>query len=82
MHALSFFWAEAASTACFVINRSPSRAIEKKTLIDLWSGEPAGYTDLKSFGCPAYAREARAESFEVCVSWIQTGCERLQVIEF
>ena len=50
------FWAEAASTACFVINRSPSRAIEKKTPIELWSGKPADYTDLKPFGCPAYAR--------------------------
>ena len=36
--------------------RSPSRAIENKTLIELWSGEPADYTDLKPFGCPAYAR--------------------------
>ncbi|KAG8501095.1 hypothetical protein CXB51_003175 [Gossypium anomalum] len=28
---LKSFWAEAASTACFLINRSPSVAIEKKT---------------------------------------------------
>ena len=50
------FWAEAASTACYVINRSPSRAIEKKTPYELWSGKPADYTHLKPFGCPAYAR--------------------------
>ncbi|KAJ9557373.1 hypothetical protein OSB04_011987 [Centaurea solstitialis] len=29
--------AEAASTTCFLINRLPSRAIEKKTPIELWS---------------------------------------------
>ncbi|KAG8477963.1 hypothetical protein CXB51_027628 [Gossypium anomalum] len=49
------FWAEAASTACFLINRSPSVAIEKKTLQKVWSGNPANYFDLKIFGCPAYA---------------------------
>ncbi|KAG8501651.1 hypothetical protein CXB51_004782 [Gossypium anomalum] len=47
--------AEAASTACFLINRSPSVAIEKKTPQEVWSGNPANYSDLKIFGCPAYA---------------------------
>ncbi|KAG8478903.1 hypothetical protein CXB51_028748 [Gossypium anomalum] len=46
-------WAEAASTACFLINRSPSVAIEKKTPQEVWSGNPANYSDLKIFGCPA-----------------------------
>ncbi|KAG8503427.1 hypothetical protein CXB51_001333 [Gossypium anomalum] len=49
------FWAEAASTACFLINRSPSVAIEKKTPQVVWFGNPANYSDLKIFGCPAYA---------------------------
>ena len=49
------FWAEAASTAYFLINRSPSVAIEKKTPQEVWSGNPANYSDLKIFGCPAYA---------------------------
>ncbi|KAG8489513.1 hypothetical protein CXB51_017534 [Gossypium anomalum] len=49
------FWAEAASTACFLINRSPSVAIEKETPQEVWSGNPANYSDLKIFGCPAYA---------------------------
>ncbi|KAG8491046.1 hypothetical protein CXB51_014200 [Gossypium anomalum] len=49
------FWAEAASTAYFLINRSPSVTIEKKTPQEVWSGNPANYSDLKIFGCPAYA---------------------------
>ncbi|KAG8482828.1 hypothetical protein CXB51_024043 [Gossypium anomalum] len=49
------FWAEAASTACFLINRSPSVAIEKRTPQEVWSGNPANYSYLKIFGCPAYA---------------------------
>ncbi|KAG8486777.1 hypothetical protein CXB51_020123 [Gossypium anomalum] len=51
------FWVEAASTACFLINRSPSVAIEKKTPQEVWSGNPANYSDLKIFGCPAYANQ-------------------------
>ncbi|KAG8488863.1 hypothetical protein CXB51_016741 [Gossypium anomalum] len=47
------FWAEAASTACFLINRSPSVATEKKSPQEVWSGNPANYSDLKIFGCPA-----------------------------
>ncbi|KAG8474748.1 hypothetical protein CXB51_031715 [Gossypium anomalum] len=39
----------------FFINRSPSVAIEKKTPQEVWSGNPANYSDLKIFGCPAYA---------------------------
>ncbi|KAG8482499.1 hypothetical protein CXB51_024054 [Gossypium anomalum] len=49
------FWAKAASTACFLINRSPFVAIEKKTPQEVWSGNLANYSDLKIFGCPAYA---------------------------
>ena len=37
------FWAEATSTACYLINRSPSIAIDKKTPIEIWSGSPADY---------------------------------------
>ncbi|KAG8497105.1 hypothetical protein CXB51_008304 [Gossypium anomalum] len=49
------FWAEVASTACFLINRSLSVAIEEKTPQEVWSGNPANYSDLKIFGCPVYA---------------------------
>nr|CAJ86192.1 H0306F03.15 [Oryza sativa] len=49
------FWAEAVSTACYLINRSPGYAIDKKTPIKVWSGSPANYSDLKVFGCTAYA---------------------------
>ncbi|KAG8491363.1 hypothetical protein CXB51_014484 [Gossypium anomalum] len=52
---LKSFWAEAASTACFLINQSPSVAIEKKTPQEVRSSNPANYFDLKIFGCPAYA---------------------------
>src|SRR3954462_11512151 len=49
------FWAEAASTACHLINRSPSIALNKKTPTEVWSGSPADYSQLRVFGCIAYA---------------------------
>jgi ATP-binding cassette subfamily B (MDR/TAP) protein 1 len=49
------FWAEAASTACYLINRSPSIAINKKTPIEVWSGSPTNYLELRVFGCTVYA---------------------------
>ena len=48
------FWAEAVKTACYVVNRSPSTAIELKTPMELWSGKPANYSHLHTFGCLAY----------------------------
>ena len=49
------FWGEAAFTACYLINRSPSVAIEKKTPQEVWSGSPATYSNFKIFGCLSYA---------------------------
>ncbi|XP_071689077.1 uncharacterized protein [Rutidosis leptorrhynchoides] len=37
------------------VNRSPSTATDCQTPLDKWSGSPASYSDLKIFGCPAYA---------------------------
>ena len=49
------FWAEAVNMACFLINRSPSKAIDCKIPEEVWTGKPVDYSILKIFGCPAYA---------------------------
>jgi hypothetical protein len=49
------FWAEAASTTCYLINRSSSIAIEKKTPMEVWSGSPSYHSQLEVFGCTTYA---------------------------
>ena len=38
-----------------MINRSPSIPLDKKTPIEVWSDTPADYSQLKVFGCTAYA---------------------------
>ncbi|GJX23323.1 retrotransposon protein, putative, ty1-copia subclass [Tanacetum coccineum] len=37
------FWAEATCTTAYLINRSPSTAIEKKKPMEMWSGHPSDY---------------------------------------
>nr|GEW34573.1 retrotransposon protein, putative, Ty1-copia subclass [Tanacetum cinerariifolium] len=49
------FWAEAMAMASYLINRSPSIVLKKKTPMDLWSGHLANYEMLKIFGCVAYS---------------------------
>jgi transposase InsO family protein len=49
------FLAEAASIACHLINCSPSTAISKKTPIEVWSSSLFDYSELRVFGCTAYA---------------------------
>ncbi|KAH9670747.1 hypothetical protein KPL70_017094 [Citrus sinensis] len=48
-------WAETLMTACYLVNRSPSSALNFKTPVEMWSGRAANYSNLKIFGCPAYA---------------------------
>jgi len=44
------FWGEVANTTAYVINRCPSSALDFKTPMEAWSGEPPDYSGLKVFG--------------------------------
>ena len=49
------FWAEAISTACYLVNRSPHTSIDFHIPEEVWSGNPIDYSSLRIFGCPVYA---------------------------
>ena len=53
------FWAEAISMAVFLINRTPSIAIDMKIPEEVWKREPVDYSFLKVFGCSAYLEDER-----------------------
>ncbi|KAH9686485.1 Integrase catalytic domain-containing protein [Citrus sinensis] len=48
------FWVEAVTTACYLVNRSPSAALKFKTPEEVWTGVSADYKHLRIFGCITY----------------------------
>eukprot|EP00253_Pinus_taeda_P016201 PITA_16201 len=48
------FWAEMVETACYLVNRSPSSALEDKTPQAVWTGKKPSLSHLRVFGCDAY----------------------------
>lgn len=48
------FWSDAFSTACFLINRLPSRVIRMQTPLERLLGEVPDYTFFKVFGCACW----------------------------
>lgn len=48
------FWAEAAATVVYLINRSPSSALEFKIPEEMWTSSTLDLSNLKRFGCLAY----------------------------
>ena len=49
------FWGEAVSTTTYLINRCPSTWIDLKTHMEVWSGRPIDYSNLKVFRALAFA---------------------------
>ena len=48
------FWADAVSTATYLINRGPSVPMEFRLLEEVWSGKEVKFSHLKFFGCVSY----------------------------
>lgn len=48
------FWAEAINTFFYLVNRSPSIAIDRKTPFEVWFNKQVDYSILRVFYCPAY----------------------------
>ncbi|TYK10877.1 Retrovirus-related Pol polyprotein from transposon TNT 1-94 [Cucumis melo var. makuwa] len=49
------FWGKAVQTACYLINRSPSTALNLKTPQEVWTGKAPSLEHLRVFGCATYA---------------------------
>ena len=48
------FWAELMDTTCYLVNRSPSSALEDKTPQEVWTSKKPSLSHLRVFGCDAY----------------------------
>lgn len=56
------FWVEAASIAVYLINSSPSSAIEYKLPEELWSWSKSILKHLRRFRCAAYVQTVSAKT--------------------
>lgn len=56
-----YFWVEAVTTAAYLINKSPSSALDFKTTREVWFGKPPDLSNLRIFGCPTYAHISQAK---------------------
>jgi hypothetical protein len=48
------FWAEAVGTECYLVDRSPSLALDDKTPHEVWTSKKPSFEHLRVFGCDAY----------------------------
>lgn len=51
------YWAQAAVTAVYIKNRSPTKAVPNSTPEGVWTGKEVDLSHLKVFGCLAYERK-------------------------
>jgi len=51
------FWVPAFKTACYIINRLPTNALQGKSPIEAWTGKVPDYSYLRVFGCKVYYKE-------------------------
>jgi hypothetical protein len=51
------FWREAVVTAVYILNRSPTKALNGRTLYEAWHGCKPTVSHLRVFGCLAFGKE-------------------------
>jgi hypothetical protein len=51
------FWGEAVVTAIYILNRSPTKALNGRTTYEAWHGRKPAVSHLQVFGCLAFGKE-------------------------
>ncbi|KAI5354607.1 hypothetical protein L3X38_007502 [Prunus dulcis] len=76
------FWAEAVHTAVYLLNRCPSKSLEKMTPFEAYTGRKPGIAHLKVFGClchvliPSVLRHKLEENCHKCIFVGYGLCEK------
>ena len=55
------YWAEAVSTAVYLKNRCPTKAVRGMTPFEVWHGRRPNVDHLRVFGCDAYSHIPKDE---------------------
>lgn len=53
------FWGEAVRTAAYLLNRSPTTALENKTPYEMWNDKKPDLNNLRIFGSTAFLRKSK-----------------------
>lgn len=53
------FWGEAVTTAVFILNRSPTKAVPDKTPYEAWHGRTPDMHYFRTFGCVVHVKEVK-----------------------
>ena len=53
------FWGEAVTTAVFILNRAPTKALTGKTPFEAWYGSKPNVSFLWTFGCIDHVRKTK-----------------------
>ena len=53
----AIFWGEAVVAAVYILNRSPTKALDDRTPYEAWHGRKPAVSHLRVFGCLAFAKE-------------------------
>ena len=53
------FWGEAVTTAVFIVNRTPTKALKGKTPFEAWYGRKPSVSFLRTFGCISHVRKTK-----------------------
>ena len=53
------FWGKAVTTAVFILNRAPTKALKGKTLLEAWYGHKPGVSFLRTFGCIGHVKKTK-----------------------
>ena len=53
------FWGEAVTTAVFILNHAPTKALKGKTLFEAWHGCKPSMSFLRTFGCIGHVRKTK-----------------------
>ena len=51
------YWGEAVVTAVYILNRSPTKALDGMTPYEAWHGRKPAVSHLRVFGCLTFAKE-------------------------
>ena len=59
-----YFWGYALQTACYILNRVPSKSVAT-TPYEIWNGRTPSLKHVKIWGCPTFIKKLKTDKLDV-----------------